>query len=168
MEIVIRNITEKDIPQVVDIQVNGWQTAYKGIIDDEFLISMNKEKIIEQRLQDYMLGHFIVAIVNNEIVSFCRYDEVTVSPDGEGFDSELMALYVKPELKHQGIGKKMFGFVTTALRNSGKVKMILWCLKDNYPSRKFYEKMGGEIIREHEIEIGGKKYKEVGFGYKLV
>ena len=28
--VIIRNIEEKDIPSVVDIQISGWQIAYKG------------------------------------------------------------------------------------------------------------------------------------------
>ena len=76
-----------------------------------------------------------------------------------------MALYVKPELKYQGIGKAMFDYAKNDLINKGNKKMILWCLKDNEPSRKFYEKMGGTIIREHTINIGGKSYEEVGFAY---
>ncbi len=27
--IIIRNVKEKDIPSIADIQVNGWKTAYK-------------------------------------------------------------------------------------------------------------------------------------------
>ena len=46
MNINIRNIEEKDIEAVVNIQIDGWQTAYKGIIDDTYLKSMNaKERI---------------------------------------------------------------------------------------------------------------------------
>jgi len=37
MQISIRNITKEYIPTVVDIQVEGWQTAYKEIIDVTFL-----------------------------------------------------------------------------------------------------------------------------------
>ena len=37
-DIIIRNVNEKDISSVADIQVNGWKTAYKGIIDDVILI----------------------------------------------------------------------------------------------------------------------------------
>ena len=48
--IIIRNIEEKDIPSVVDIQIDGWKTAYKGIIDDnDILISMNRDERIERR-----------------------------------------------------------------------------------------------------------------------
>lgn len=39
--IIIRNIKKDDISQVVDIQINGWKIAYKGIIDNEYLNTMN-------------------------------------------------------------------------------------------------------------------------------
>jgi len=167
MDIIIRNVKEEDIPDVVDIQVDGWRTAYKGIIEESYLNSMNKEERIELRKNDYNQGPFIVAEANNEIVGFCRFFDDVISPDGEGHDCELMAIYVKPTLKHQGIGKAMFDYVKKDLSGKGKCKMILWCLKDNYPSRKFYEKMGGINIREHSIELGEKLYKEVGFSFKL-
>ena len=37
MDIIIRNIKFDDIPNVVDIQINGWLSAYRGIIDDNYL-----------------------------------------------------------------------------------------------------------------------------------
>ena len=42
--IIIRNIEEKDIPSVVDIQIDGWKSAYKGIVDDNVLNSMNRNE----------------------------------------------------------------------------------------------------------------------------
>lgn len=46
--IIIRNIEEKDIFSVVDIQISGWKVAYKGIIDDNTLKSMNRNERIEK------------------------------------------------------------------------------------------------------------------------
>ena len=37
MDIIIRNATIQDIEAIADIKISGWQTAYRGIIDDEFL-----------------------------------------------------------------------------------------------------------------------------------
>ena len=71
--IIIRNIEEKDIPSVVDIQISGWKVAYKGIIDDNTLNSMNRNERIEKRRKDYKENGFIVAELNNEVVGFCRY-----------------------------------------------------------------------------------------------
>ena len=61
----------------------------------------------------------------------------------------------------------MFEYVQNEFKKMDKHKMLIWCLKENYPARAFYEKMGGKIVKEKEYEIGGKMYLEVGFGYEL-
>lgn len=166
--LIIRNIEENDISSVVDIQVEGWKSAYKGIVDDNVLNSMNRNERIEKRRNDYKENGFIVAELNNQAVGFCRYiDSNKFTQDILGIDCELLALYVKPNLKYNGIGTRLFQFVINEFKRKNKTKMILWCLKDNEPSKKFYTKMGGKIIKERKIEIGKKEYLEVGFEYNI-
>lgn len=165
---IIRKVREEDIPSIVDIQINGWKTAYKGIIKDNILNSMNRDERIEKRKKDYKENGFIVAELNKEVVGFCRYiDSNQFTPEILDIDCELLALYVKLELKCSGIGTKLFQFVINECKMKNKTKMILWCLKDNEPAKKFYKKMGGEIIKERIIEIGEQNYYEVGFKYNL-
>ena len=165
-EIIIRNIKEEDIPSVVDIQINGWKTAYRGIVGDEYLNSMNRKERIEKIRNSYKGNGFIFAEKNNEVVGFCRYvDNNSFTPNAQDVDCELTALYVRPDLKYNGIGTKLFQFVKNEFKEKNKTKMILWCLKNNEPSKKFYTKMGGEIIKERAIEIGEKEYLEVGSRY---
>ncbi len=166
--VIIRNIEEKDIPSVVDIQIDGWKSAYKGIVDDNILKSMNRNAKIEKRRNDYKENGFIVAELKNQVVGFCRYiDSNKFTQDISNIDCELLALYVKPKLKYNGIGTKLFQFVINEFKSKNKTKMILWCLKDNAPSKKFYTKMGGKISKERTIEIGRKEYLEVGFEYSI-
>ena len=167
-DIIIRNINENDIPSVAEIQVDGWKTAYKGIIDDIILNSMNKDEKIERFKSNYQKNGFIVAEFENKVVGFCRYsDNNEFTPNISNIDCELLALYVKPNLKYNGIGTKLFQFVINEFKSKNKTKMILWCLKNNEPSKKFYTKMGGKIIKERRIEIGEKEYLEVGFEYNI-
>ena len=167
MDIIIRNIEYNDIPHVVDIQMNGWLEAYRGIIDDYTLDSMDRNRKITKMQGNYTNGLFIVATLNNEVVGFCRYaDDNSYSPNW-GIDCEITALYIKPELKYQGIGTKLFNYVVDDMKNKNKKKLVIWCLKDNYPSRKFYEKMGGVIIGEKDFVRDNKAYPEVGFLYNL-
>ena len=166
--VIIRNIEEKDIPSVVDIQINGWKSAYNRIIDDNVLNSMNRNERIAKRKNDYKENGFIVAELNNQVVGFCRYiDSNKFTQDIPNIDCELLALYVKPKLKYNGIGTRLFQFVINDFKSKNKNKMILWCLKDNESSKKFYIKMGGKIIKERAIEIGEKEYLEVGFEYNI-
>ena len=167
-DIIIRNIEEKDIPSVVDIQISGWKTAYKGIIDNDFLNAMNRDERIKKRKNDYKSNGFIVAELHNQIVGFCKYvDSNKFTPDISYIDCELLALYVKPNFKYNGIGTQLFNFVINDFKNKNKTKMIIWCLKDNEPSKKFYTKMGGKIVKDREIKIGDHNYNEVGFEYNI-
>jgi len=45
--------------------------------------------------------------------------------------------------------------------------MIWGCLKENYPSRAFYEKMGGKVINYDEIEFGNKNYGLAIYEYDI-
>ena len=164
----IRNIKKEDIPKVVDIQIDAWRTAYKEIIDSQYLKEMNKEDKIKQREKDYKQDRFIVAEMNNEVVGFCRYiANNSETPEVPEADCEILALYVKSNLKQNGIGKTMFEYAKNEFIKQQKTKMVLWCLNDNEPSKRFYEKMGGKIIKERLFTIGEKDYAVVCFCYDI-
>ncbi len=64
---------------------------------------MNRNQRIEKRRNDYKENGFIVAELNNQVVGFCRYiDSNKFTQDI--LDCELLALYVKQNLKYNGIG----------------------------------------------------------------
>lgn len=166
--VIIRKILESDIPEIADIEVSGWNNAYKGIIDDNFLKSMNKDIQAKRLLKSYKNTEFIVALLEDEVVGFCKYvDSNKFTITNSKVDCELLALYVKPDLKFTGIGSKLFSYVVTDLKRKKKKKMILWCLKNNFSAIKFYEKMGGILSDERIIELDGLEYKEVSFLYEL-
>ena len=168
--IIIRNVRKEDINQVAEIRVEGWKKAYQGIIDYEYLEKMNINENIKIFTERYYNNKekFIVAEIDSKVVGFTRYiDNNTLSPETKEVDCELLALYVLLEMKRKGIGKKLFEYVKKEFINLNKKKMILWCLKENYDSRKFYEKVGGILGIERDILIANKKYKEVSYVYDL-
>lgn len=168
-KILIRNVEKNDLWSVSDIAVNGWKSAYRGIIDDSFLDSLKIEDNYNKRLKDYKENSFIVAEINKEVVGFCRYTANNIfSKKLKEIDCELCAIYVKPDLKRMGIGSSLFKYVIQDQKKNNNKTMILWCLKENYNSRNFYEKMGGILFGENEIEKGGKKYTEVGYKYDII
>lgn len=168
--LIIRNIKEEDIPSVVKVQTRGWQEAYKGIVDQDFLNNLDNDfnRRVKHLQESYKENGFIVAELNKEIVGLCRYRfDNSRSYEIKDADCELCAIYIRPDLKNKGIGTKLFEHVKKDCKNKGKRKMFLWCLEDNYKSRQFYTKMGGQIISRQEVEIGNKKYSEVCFIYEI-
>ena len=159
-EVLVRRVKIEDANRIADIKIDGWQTAYKGIIDDLFLNNMNKDIETSKRKNDIEKeNNIFVAEVKGNIVGFCLFrdfiKDIDIYPD---YDCEVSSLYVDNNFKRKGIGKKLMKKVFEYLKKNGKKKMILGCLKDNYSSKKFYEKIGGKIIKTDQIEIGDKKY----------
>lgn len=168
MDVIIRKVEFEDLESIVDLQFEGWREAYKNIIDKDTLDNLDRESKIKKRQKDYKENGFLVAEFNNQIVGYVRYvDNNSFSKEIEDIDCELLALYVKANLKYNGIGTKLFNYVLDEFKEKNKTKMILWCLKENEPSKKFYEKMGGKNTYERTINIGGKDYQEDGFIYEL-
>ena len=167
--IIIRNATIDDTEEIADIKIDGWQTAYRGIIDDDFLDNMDRDKEIEKKKQNINDGvNIIVAELNKNIVGFCLYRNY--NKDTEKYpkaDCEISSLYIKSNLKRNGIGRQLIQYAIELLRKEGKQRMILGCLKENYPSRAFYEKMGGKVINYDEIEFGNKKYELAIYEYDI-
>lgn len=167
-EIIIRPLKKEDVVGAASIKINGWKEAYKGIVDDNHLESLSLEeqtKKFEKCIGD---NNFIVAVLNNEVVGFCRFVfDNSFSSNIDYIDCELSAIYVHPNLKGKGIGTKMFNHVLKEFYNNDKETMILWCLKNNFNSIEFYKHMGGEIKELKLAQIGNKEYEEVGIVYNI-
>lgn len=164
-EVIIRKARFEDIESISTIKVRGWQTAYRNIIDDEYLDNMNIEKTIEKNKRNFEKHKFIVAELNNEVVGFCSYNYL--NNEENNADCELSGIYVKPEMKRKGIGKQLIQYVINECKNAKKRKMILWCLKENYPSRAFYEAMGGKSSKIKIAKFGEKEYEIISYLYEI-
>ena len=80
--IIIRNIEKKDIEAAVDIQIAGWKTAYRGIVDNNYLDSLEKKDKIKKMKEIYKRNGFIVAEKGGRIVGLCKYiDNNSYSPE---------------------------------------------------------------------------------------
>lgn len=162
----IRRMNIEDSEMVTDVLINTWETAYRGIVSDDCLDNLDREALSERRKTQYK--DYIVACLDDKIVGYCWYvNDNSFSQEAPDVDCEIVALYVLPELKRKGIGRELFAYALDDLKRQGRKKMVIWCLKENYPARKFYEQMGGVIMGEHKTHIGNQDYDEVGFSYSL-
>ena len=163
----IRQAQFNDIESIAEIKVYGWQSAYRGIIDDEYLDLISVSEQIEN-IKQYSLDTIFVAQRDNEILGFCRfYDYAKTVYDDKEIDCEIREIYVKPNIKRMGIGSKLFKHTLKYFKQKGKKKLYLGCYEKNYNARKFYEKMGGIAAFGKDIKIVGKIYPVVSYIYYL-
>ena len=134
-----------------------------------FFGSMDRQEEIEKRKSNLGKENLIVAECNGKIVGFSLYrdynKDVASYPDA---DCEISSIYIEPTLKRNGIGRKIMNYIIKDLKEKGKKHMILGCLEENYPSRAFYDKMGGKIFKNTKAEFGNKQYGLVMYKYDIL
>lgn len=167
MEIIIRQAKFNDIDVIAKIKVTGWQNAYTEIIDEKYLASMSVSKQIKV-INNYPLETIFIAEKDGEVVAFCRfYDYDKPVYEDKEIDCEIREIYVKPDIKRQGVGSKLFTYTMDYFRLKGKKKLYLGVFKENHNARKFYEKMGGSVQDEGDMELGRKLYPTVSYTFNL-
>ena len=159
---------KNDIEQIAIIKVNGWKNAYTDIVDNEYLNNMSVDKEVNSYSNKYSLNDIYVAVLNDEVVGFCRvYDYDKSEFEDSEIDCEIREIYVRPDIKGMGIGSKLFNYVLNHFKTINKRKLYLGVFENNYKSRRFYEKMGGILWKNGYLEIKEIEYPTVSYLYKL-
>ena len=114
---VIRSAKKEDVRQIAEILVEDWQKAYRGIMEDAFLDSMNAEQRYGIEVRRY--DKFIVAADGDEILGYAWLEPT----DEEPADCEVIALYVRYNLRNRGVGKRLMRHAFDHFRAAGKKKM---------------------------------------------
>lgn len=142
MNITIRLATPQDALDMAEVIMRSWEEAYKDIIPRDFIIEMNatrpalyKRVITEDNQNSYVIE------CDGKIAGIMK---ISVPQDSDVDDEyyELHYIYLHPEYYRKGIGTKALEFAFKKARAIKKRYMILWVLKDNINSIKFYEKQG--------------------------
>ncbi|MDF2553088.1 MAG: family N-acetyltransferase [Chryseobacterium sp.] len=145
--------TEKDIPLIQDLAKRSWENAYAEILSKEqmkyMLETMYSEAEISEHLKNSNYHYFLV------------FDEVLNSFDGflgyenhyENQTTKLHRIYLVPESKGKGLGKKTLEFLNEEVKNSGDNRIILNVNKYN-SAKSFYESQGYQIYDEGVFDIG--------------
>ena len=140
----IRDAAQADASAMGHLHVRAWQSAYRGVMPDEYLDGLQAEDRIamwQGRISRADLPPLLVAVVADEVVGFAVFGEArqsTVSvPCGE-----LYAMNLDPAHWGKGIGRVLLHRVTEALIALGYKEALLWVVPENVRARALYESDG--------------------------
>lgn len=150
MEYKIRIATNEDVKNLAILKQKVWDETYRGIYSDDIIDNFNYEKTEEN----------FRSLINNEKISF-----YVVESNGElvgymdvgipirkfdNYEQEIGLLYLRKDFQKMGIGKELFVLGYNEIKNNGYNKFFISCNKYNTNARKFYEKMGGQLVAEDD------------------
>ncbi|MCM3362649.1 GNAT family N-acetyltransferase [Niallia sp. MER TA 168] len=163
---IIRKAKSEDAKGIAKVHLDSWRTTYRGIVPDTYLKALNyeeKEKIWKRAIPTGSV--FVAENEEGQIVGFANGGKER-SGQYTGYEGELYAIYLLEAYQGKGIGSSLAKKVFEYLKEIGFNSMIIFALEEN-PACKFYEAIGGKRIGTEEIEIGGKEFAEVVFGWNL-
>lgn len=160
----IRQARVEDARAIAEINVAGWQAAYRGLMPAEFLDRLSirqRELAWRSRLESHAdagdpawVAELDGAPVGYLVSGPPRDDDVDPSA------AEIYAIYVDPRCWRHGAGRLLMETATAEWRRRGASDLVLWVVEGNSPARTFYEAMGW-------APDGSRKDEDMG-GFRIV
>lgn len=120
--------------------------SYENLLDhvtatEEIL----KESLFHQKSAEVIIGEY-----NNEPIAFALFFHNFSTFIGKS-GLYLEDLYVTPNFRGKGIGKKMLSHLSTIAIERGCTRFEWWCLDWNTPSIEFYKSLGAEPMDQWTV-----------------
>lgn len=145
--------TGNDIPLIRDLARRSWENAYADILSAEqmeyMLSTMYSEKEIAGHLQNPDYHYYLIKDGNSDFfVGFIGYEI-----GYEEKTTKLHRIYLIPESKGRGFGKRALEFLKEKVKENGDRRIILNVNKYN-AAKQFYESQGYKVYDEGIFDIG--------------
>jgi len=149
----LRKATEQDIPLIQELARRSWENAYADILSGEQMEYMldtmySDDEILSHLQQSNYHYYMILDEVNDLYDGFIGYEN-----SYEKGTTKLHRIYLVPESKGKGLGKKALTFLTEKVSESGDRRIILNVNKYN-SAKAFYESQGYTVYGEGVFDIG--------------
>ena len=166
----IRYAQPADAPAIAELHANSWQTAYRGILRDDFLdgpVIENRRVLWTTRLADIHNGQIIVLDEQDGMIRGFACAFFDADPQ---WGTLLDNLHVAPKLKGKGLGRQLMSVIATKMLQDGaRPQLHLWAYEQNALARRFYEGLGGVInASQAELAPDGTCVNAVRYGWRQV
>jgi GNAT superfamily N-acetyltransferase len=165
----IRPAAIHDARAIAEVHVESYKSAYRGIFPEALLNGLSVEKR-ESFWRDSLAAPeppsaitMVGCDVGGSVVGFVSGAKERTGQ--LGCDGELYAIYLRPEAQRRGLGALLVRQFVHELVTRGFSSMAVWVLELN-PAGKFYERLGGKVIGQQQIERGGQTFIEVAYGWQ--
>ena len=161
--LVIRHAGLEDVGAIARIHVHTWRHAYRGIVPDALLDSLDETKSASRVVSWLDAGKVaLVAERQGSLVGFCSLlpSRDADAPAGTG---EVAAIYVSPDQARRGAGRALLDASMAAARGRYPV-LTLWVLADNAAARRFYTTVGFvDDGGRKQVVLGGARLEEIRY-----
>lgn len=175
MQWTVRRANEYDVAELARVNIESWREAYRGIVADEFLDTMDsaRRELGWRRWVALPDPDAVFVAVNgsaDRIASYASICAVREASDAHPTlpTGELAAIYADPTVWGRGAGHAVHEAAVSALSDLGFRHAVLWVFVDNTVARQFYRRHGwrSDGVFE-EFEVAGRRPLEMRYSRAL-
>ena len=147
----IKKAAIKDIPLIIELASHVWPQTYTHVIGPEqvaYMLSLYYSPAALLQQMEEMEHSFIICWSGDAPVAFASWSRTA------HHIYKLHKIYILPGYQGRGIGLFIIGHITKILKESNAKSLLLNVNRYNYPAIAFYEKLGFELLRNEDIDIG--------------
>jgi ribosomal protein S18 acetylase RimI-like enzyme len=164
----IRVARPSDAAAIARVQVETWHTTFRDSLPEDFLAGITLEdrtpRWEEELNRPTRAGFvFVAETAAGEVVGFASGGPER-KRDAE-FEGELYAIYILEAFQRRGAGRALTLAVVERLFASGFRSLLIWALEVNDVGRRFYERLGGRVVRTDSVTRGPHTFPTVGYGW---
>ncbi|HZP97591.1 MAG TPA: GNAT family N-acetyltransferase [Candidatus Limnocylindria bacterium] len=163
----VRTATPDDAEAIERVRTDTWRATYRDLLPDAVLDRLGYDGARRRQGMATMPAErfALVAEHDGEVVGFC-YGGPSRADDA-AHPGEIYAIYVLPSHQGHGHGSALMRAGAREALARGWRGLLVWVLRDNRPSREFYERMGGRHLRDRDEdrEIEGVVVTEAGYAW---
>jgi GNAT superfamily N-acetyltransferase len=155
-----------DSGRIGEIHVAAWREAYAELMPPARLAALDVAERSAQWRGQLAAGTargIAVAEMDGAIVGFASCTrQRAVELAAAGYSGEVAAIYVLRAAQRRGAGRLLIQAMARRLIAEGDRSMALWVLTANAPARRFYERLGGDVVAERS----DKGDDELAYGWR--
>jgi ribosomal protein S18 acetylase RimI-like enzyme len=142
----VRAATPGDAAAIATIHVESWRTAYRGIIPQALLDSLQHEprRAYWQSKLETDNAEVWVAERNGAALGWIACGEDRDVPE-DASRREIHAIYVAPQHYRTGVGTALLNHYFSTLSHPPVAQVFLWVLQNNVAALAFYQQHGFDV-----------------------
>ena len=151
---------EEDAALLSRLRRRMWETTYRGIYPDEVIddydYALHESRDLA-RLRDPTCEVFRIIDGEESVGYFCLHFGETLY---------IQSLYLLPEYRRQGLGRRIFAYIRERAAKQGRDSFRCNCNAHNTPALAFYRAMGGRITAEDTGHVNWQE-DQIGFVFPV-
>lgn len=165
---IIRQARLADARAIGQIETETWRATYAGMLPDRVLLGMSEQRQAASwaGFLRHRPGDVYVAEAAAPAVRLLGFGNCGPQRDPAfDFAGEVYTLYVAPDAQGSGLGRQLLLALFARLVQSGHGSALVWVVQAN-PARFFYERLGGKLVLQRSIPLGGELVAAAGYGWR--